>query len=394
MSGSSSKPIAALSIDGRGVRGIIPGIMLEFLESELQPSGILLYIYTFLFCDLMDGNSNSASISNKFSYLMTQMSPKISLILHVDSFLEESGGIKKLYYDGKYLHKLAKDTLGDKRLHDITLTKIVIPAYDIKKLSPTSALKLWLFQVDDGNKKLDAFLSDICISTSAAPVYLPAYKFSNEGVEFNCIDGGVAANSPTVAAITEAVKKRSEETDGNKEIDLNDFRLLVLSLGTGEYKEEKYNAALANSWWAINWLIYPLRTFWKADHPLPEILFDANSDMNDYYCTMFFESFSNPENFLRVQDDKLPKELSRLDNGTPANLDKLEHLDKLEQYAKNLLNKPVTTLNSATFDRYEIEAAVTYGEALKEFARKLYDIKHSQKANTKVKVKTIISFVH
>ena len=106
----------------------------------------------------------------------------------------------------------------------------------------------------------------------------------------------------TIAAITEAVKRRSEEIDKDKGIDLKSFRLLVLSLGTGEEKcSEKYNADLANSWWAINWLIYPLRTFWKADHPLPEILFDANSDMIDYYCTMFFDSFRNPENFLRVQ---------------------------------------------------------------------------------------------
>ena len=48
----------------------------------------------------------------------------------------------------------------------------------------------------NGNKNSDALLSDICISTSAAPLYLPAYKFTNNGVEFNMIDGGVAANNP------------------------------------------------------------------------------------------------------------------------------------------------------------------------------------------------------
>ena len=48
---------------------------------------------------------------------------------------------------------------------------------------------------------LDARLSDICISTSAAPTYLPAYHFMNQDNEgnvreFNLIDGGVAANNP------------------------------------------------------------------------------------------------------------------------------------------------------------------------------------------------------
>lgn len=47
----------------------------------------------------------------------------------------------------------------------------------------------------------DARLSDICISTSAAPTYLPAYHFKNHDNqgnvhEFNLIDGGVAANNP------------------------------------------------------------------------------------------------------------------------------------------------------------------------------------------------------
>lgn len=39
-------------------------------------------------------------------------------------------------YNGKYLHNLLKKELGDKRLHQ-TLTNVVIPTFDIKKLQPT-----------------------------------------------------------------------------------------------------------------------------------------------------------------------------------------------------------------------------------------------------------------
>ena len=63
-------------------------------------------------------------------------------------------------------------------------------------LKKTFTLNIWILQVQNGNKDFDALLSDICISTSAAPTYLPAYKFTNNGVEFNMIDGGVAANNP------------------------------------------------------------------------------------------------------------------------------------------------------------------------------------------------------
>lgn len=47
----------------------------------------------------------------------------------------------------------------------------------------------------------NALLSDVCISTSAAPTYLPAHFFQTKDDagntrDFNLIDGGVAANNP------------------------------------------------------------------------------------------------------------------------------------------------------------------------------------------------------
>jgi patatin-like phospholipase/acyl hydrolase len=56
------------------------------------------------------------------------------------------------------------------------------------------------------NPSTDALLSDICIGTSAAPTYLPAYYFQTKDPsgnvrEFNLIDGGVAANNPVCSRI-------------------------------------------------------------------------------------------------------------------------------------------------------------------------------------------------
>jgi patatin-like phospholipase/acyl hydrolase len=39
-------------------------------------------------------------------------------------------------YDGKYLHSLVKEKLGNTRLHQ-TLTNVVIPTFDINRLQPT-----------------------------------------------------------------------------------------------------------------------------------------------------------------------------------------------------------------------------------------------------------------
>ncbi|KAK8585038.1 hypothetical protein V6N13_138979 [Hibiscus sabdariffa] len=101
----------------------------------------------------------------------------------------------------------------------------------------------------------DALLSNICTGTSAAPTYFPAHYFqtqdsSGKTKELHLIDGGVAANNPTLVAINEVSK---EIIRGNldffpiKSIDY--ARFLVVSLGTGSPKcEEKYNASLAAKW--------------------------------------------------------------------------------------------------------------------------------------------------
>lgn len=99
-------------------------------------------------------------------------------------------------YNGEYLHKVVREKLGEIRLHE-TLTNVVIPTFDIKTLQPT-IFSSYQMKRSPG---LDAQLSDICISTSAAPTYLPGYYFKNQDTdgnvhEFNLIDGGVCANNP------------------------------------------------------------------------------------------------------------------------------------------------------------------------------------------------------
>ena len=53
----------------------------------------------------------------------------------------------------------------------------------------------------------NALLSDVCISTSAAPTYLPGHHFETKDKDgktraFNLIDGGVVANNPVTHANT------------------------------------------------------------------------------------------------------------------------------------------------------------------------------------------------
>ncbi|XP_062083176.1 patatin-like protein 3 [Humulus lupulus] len=390
MSNMAAETITVLSIDGGGVRGIIPGVILAYLESKLQEIAKKEKIEedTWLadYFDVISGTSTGGLIAtmistpsdngtrplyeakdivpfykrecpNIFSNKNNGSSEEDYNRIEVEAEQIPYGKVGKPTY-GTYLQGLAKDILKEKRLSN-TLTNVVIPAFDIKKFSPVIFSS---YEVKSGNKVLDAKLADICISTSAAPTYLPAYNFENESEEFNMIDGGLAANNPTVAAITEAVKPRAKDVE---QITFPD--LLVISLGTGvEGMTGEYNAEMVNGWSAFEWIRHPL---WSGKRtPIIDFFSSGNADMVDHYCTMFFQYTNNAQNFLRVQDNNLPKELSRLDNASTDNM------DKLEKFAQTLLTKSVTRLNLSSFRRDLVEGE-TYEKALNRFAKLLVDIK-------------------
>ncbi|PNX63468.1 patatin-like phospholipase, partial [Trifolium pratense] len=65
-------------------------------------------------------------------------------------------------------------------------------------------------QLDDV-PSLDVKLSDISIGTSAAPSLLPPYYFKDGDNEFHLVDGGIAAGSPSLVAVSEVVQELNEK---------------------------------------------------------------------------------------------------------------------------------------------------------------------------------------
>ncbi|CAI0553699.1 unnamed protein product [Linum tenue] len=198
-------------------------------------------------------------------------------------------------YDGKYLRKAIRKMLGSSKLHD-SLTNLVIPTFDIKKLQPVIFSS---YQVET-LPTLDAKLSDICISTAAPPTFFPVHYFKNQDSqgnvrEFNLIDGGIAANNPTLVAITEVTKQIMKNPGGCSMKPMEYGRFLVISLGTGSNKtEEKYNAKTASKWGVISWLYH------KGSSPLISCYSDAISDMVDYHNCVVFKALESEDNYLRI----------------------------------------------------------------------------------------------
>ncbi|CAH9091451.1 unnamed protein product [Cuscuta europaea] len=265
-------------------------------------------------------------------------------------------------YDGKYLHELARKQLKDIRLKD-TLTNIVIPTFDIKTLEPV------IFSTYEAQKSpsWDANLSDICIGTSAAPTYLPAHYFKTEDTqkgtfkEYNLVDGGVAANNPTLVAMSQVTKQIFDNNPDFFPIKPMDYgRFLVISLGTGSAKnEEKYNSKDAAKWGILDWLLH------KSSTPLIEVFSQASADMVDLHNTVVFQALHSQDSYLRIQEDRL--------NGTESSVDVAtkENLERLVEIGEKLLKKPVSRINMVSGYTEPISNAGTNEDALKRFAKQL-----------------------
>ncbi|KAI5650252.1 hypothetical protein M9H77_36257 [Catharanthus roseus] len=206
-------------------------------------------------------------------------------------------------YNGKYLHNLLRDKLKHCRLSK-TLTNVVNPSFDM------------------GVTK-DFELCDVCISTSAAPIYLPPHHFKMEDTKgnsraYDLIDGGVTANNPLLAILRncpclKSIKSKEDYSRsyrfGVHYLRIQDYgRFLVISLGTGRSHgpDNTYTYKNASKWG----------------------IFEALKDLGD--------------NYLRIQDETLTGIESYVDIATKANL------DRLVKIGENLLKKQVSRVNLDT----------------------------------------------
>ncbi|KAL0372376.1 UNVERIFIED_CONTAM: Patatin-like protein 2 [Sesamum calycinum] len=151
----SGKLIRILSIDGGGIRGIIPGVILAFLESRLQMldgEDARLADYFDVIAGTSTGGLVTAMLTapneenrpmfaaNDIKAFYLDECPKIfpqesHALGHAAKVIKSFSGPK---YDGNYLHSLIKEKLGDVKLHE-TLTDVVIQLSISRVSSPLSS---------------------------------------------------------------------------------------------------------------------------------------------------------------------------------------------------------------------------------------------------------------
>ncbi|KAI7735254.1 hypothetical protein M8C21_030828, partial [Ambrosia artemisiifolia] len=305
----SGKLITILSIDGGGIRGIIPSVILRYLESQLQElDGKEARLVDYF--DVISGTSTGGLITvmltapNENKRPLYAAKDVVQFYLdHAPKIFPQVGGpfagfiklLKTLVgpkYDGKYLKSLVTSLLGTTKLSQ-TLTKVVIPTFDIKNMQPVIFSSFQLAR----EPSMNAQLSDICIGTSAAPTYLPAHQFQKDDREFNLIDGGIAANNPSLVAIGEVARQVLKADPNFPAIEpLDHTRYLLISIGTGTEKQQPlFDAKMAAKWGVLGWLVN------QSSAPLIDAFTQASADLVVMHNNVVFEAFGSLDNYLHIQ---------------------------------------------------------------------------------------------
>ena len=202
----SKEVVKILSIDGGGVRGLIPALILDAISNELNNKSL---INSF---DLIAGTSTGALIAillntNKRTNLIVDLYENESKnIFNRDwHVIKQLNQLIKPKYNNEYLAKLLEKYLGKTTLNDCN-KNMLIPAFDIKTMQP------FFFKYRPTHYKhltdSNFFLKDIALAATAAPTYFTSIPLEslNNNQSFCFVDGGLFANNPSLCAYIEAIK--------------------------------------------------------------------------------------------------------------------------------------------------------------------------------------------
>lgn len=293
------RKIRILSIDGGGIRGIIPAVVVKYIEEQLQKKTNNPLARISDYFDLIAGTSTGGILSCFYltpnSSLKNNLpSSKYEAEKALDFYLNDGikifnqskranwFGLRSLFnateYSPKRLESIFDKEFEYNRFSSL-LKPCLITSYNLKQKKAE-----FFFSRD---KFKDFFVKDVARSTSAAPTYFPPAKIKelSSKKEMINIDGGVFANNPTMCAYAQSRISEFEQTNPNPTA----ADMLIISIGTGAKQYELDKIKTVNKWNVLNWA-----------KVIPEIMMDGAVDTVHYQIDKMFSAFGNRLNYKRI----------------------------------------------------------------------------------------------
>ncbi len=228
-----------LAIDGGGFRGAYSAHLLQRMEVEFSIN----WKNEF---NLIAGTSTGAIIAACLA--LGYPAKKVVELYenHGKDIFQKSlfprTGIFGSKYDNEGLRNVLNDLFGDAKLGDISVP-LIIPATDIANGC------VHVFKSTYHNeffRDKDVLVSEAVLASCSAPTYFPPILLT--GNKYLLTDGGLWANSPSLAAAIDAKKRLGARLE----------ELKVLSIGTGKtsqfYPIKKFNKTRPMGWgFATRW---------------------------------------------------------------------------------------------------------------------------------------------
>lgn len=303
-----------LSIDGGGIRGVVPSLWLAHLEQCLAAHHAGPVAEQF---DLLVGNSTGALVvaglaAGKRPAELAQLYEQASRAIFPDTPKRvlsrarriASQGLSAPKFDGRGLDRVLHLIFGDMTLGQLQ-RPVVLLAFDTLARAP-------VFFRSYAPEHRNVPVWEALRGSAAAPGYFPAHSMHIGDRKLVLIDGGVVANNPVLCAMAEALRLDARISDPRQ--------LLLLSLGTGRHAYP-ISASDAKSWGAMQWAM-----------PLLDVVFDAASDNNGDIAQLLIG-----DGYTRMQL-KLEAGSQFLDDASSENIGRLR--DQALQY---LLKPDVAT---------------------------------------------------
>jgi patatin-like phospholipase/acyl hydrolase len=334
-----------LSIDGGGVRGIIPARLLVELEQLAGRPIASLF-------DMIAGTSTGGIIALLLAHPGHAGAPPLGAkgvleLYHTElaqifpplevhdwrewwdeqqghtAFSQRFGAalMPHHYGNARYLptglEGALERMLGDARLSDATVD-LVIPAYDMLGRRPV------LFRSAEARagREPDLEMKLVARATSAAPTYFPPLRLPDPVGERVLVDGGLVANNPVTLAYFDALERTGNDRDA-----------VIVSLGTGLPPED--TASYEEIW---------SRTWPSLAMGLLNVVFDGTSELSCALVRRMIDITPRNHRFWRFQTE-LRGCSQRLDDASRENAAKLftladamvtEQRDQLREVAEAL----------------------------------------------------------
>jgi len=331
--------LRVLSVDGGGIKGVVPATILQYLENKIKDITGDCKIKISDYIDFVSGTSTGSILGagilipnekGKAKYSMEQI---VNLYYQFGQKIFKKNFLRNLRtlwgiigpkYSKNDIENIFLETFDHLKMCEL-LKPCLFTGYDIDQRR-SNIYTNW----DENQKYKNIFVKDVVRGSTCVPSFFPPAYFRDNVYIHTIVDGGVFATNPSIVTYVEISKTKFNGLEPKL---YTPEDIILISLGTGISNEKNYPYKKSKKWGKLQWIL-----------PAMDIIMSSQAETVDYEMNKLFESYKSKDNYYRLEP-KLVFASSDFTDASKENLDNLvqdslnfimENKDKLDELAYKL----------------------------------------------------------